>query len=328
MGYKVKILSAEDIKKSVKMDEAINVVGEAFKQLSEGEANVPERIHLEIPEYKTTSLIMSAYLPQNKKIGLKIINLCDDNPLKNLPLAHAVIILSNAENGIPLAIMDGSYLTALRTGAASGIATKILSREDSEIVAIFGAGIQGRKQLEAVCCVRPIKKAYIFEINYERAKSFKEEMSKKLSMEIEIAESEEVLLNVDIICTATTSKNPVFNDKNIKEGVHINAIGSYKPHVREIPGETVSRAKVVVDNYESCLKEAGDLIIPIKEKLINRKHIYAEIGEIIAGLKQGRASEKEITFFKSVGNAVQDVAVASLALKNSLNKNLGIEITL
>ena len=328
MSYKLKIFSAEDIKKAITMDEAIEAVRKAFKQLSIGKAVVPPRINLEIPEYKTTALIMSAYLPENKQIGLKLINLCENNPSRNLPLAYAIVIVSDAINGIPIAIMDGSYLTALRTGAASGVATDILSRKDSKKVAIFGAGIQGRTQLEAVCTVRNIEKAFIFDLNPEKAKLFKREMDKKLSIEIEIGESIEVISEVDIICTATTSKTPVFPDKYIKKGVHINAIGSYKPNVREIPGETIARAKVVVDKYESCLKEAGDLIIPLKQKLINEKHIHAEIGEIIAGLKPGRTSYEEITFFKSVGNAVQDLAVSSLVLSKLQNETFGLEIQL
>jgi ornithine cyclodeaminase/alanine dehydrogenase-like protein (mu-crystallin family) len=221
--------------------------------------------------------------------------------------------------------MDGSYLTALRTGAGSGAATDLLARKDSQIAAIFGAGVQGRTQLEAVCAIRPIKEAYVFDVIPENAKKFADEMSEKLSITVHIAQSNEDLQHVDVICTATTALEPVFSDNNLKEGVHINAIGSYKPHVREIPEETVLKAKIVVDHKDSSLSEAGDLIIPLEKGLITEDHIYAEIGEIIANKKLGRTSESEITIFKSVGNAVQDLATASQVLIAAEEQKLGIK---
>lgn len=313
----LKFFTAEDIERALPMHQAIESAKEAFIQLSSGQAVAPPRTHLEAPEYKTTALIMPSYLPKFKQIGLKLISLCDNNPGKGLPLVHALVIVMDAATGIPLAVMDGSYLTALRTGAASGAATDVLAREDARVVAIFGAGIQGRTQLEAVAAVRPVRKAYVIDLDAERARRYAREMGEKLSIELEVAKSTEALAEADIICTATTSPKPVFLDQELKPGVHINAIGSYKPHVREIPGETVVRAKIIVDQRDSSLSEAGDLIIPLQQGLINERHIYAEIGEILAGLKPGRSSENEITLFKSVGNAIQDLAAASSVLKNA-----------
>jgi ornithine cyclodeaminase/alanine dehydrogenase-like protein (mu-crystallin family) len=234
----------------------------------------------------------------------------------------------DASNGRPIALIEGSSLTAIRTGAASGLATKLLARESSETVAIFGAGLQGETQLGAVCAVRPIRKAWIFDLDKDKATNFACELSKKLSIEIEVSKSPADLKYADIICTATTSEKPVFKDANIKDGVHINAIGAFKPYVHEIPVETVVRARVVVDHLESCLTEAGDLIIPLNEGLITREHILAEIGDIASKNLMIRKSESDITFFKTVGNAVQDLYAANLILKNARKNNLGIELNM
>jgi ornithine cyclodeaminase/alanine dehydrogenase-like protein (mu-crystallin family) len=308
----LRYITTEEIKQTLTVAEAIRAVKEALVQISTGQARVPVRTSLEIPEFRTTVLVMPAYLPRTKRIGLKLISLCEDNPAKGLPLAQAVTLIMDAERGTPLAVMDASYLTAVRTGAASGAATDALARKDARVAAIFGAGVQGKTQLEAVAAVRPIRKVLVFDVDPRAASDYAKEMGQKLSLDVEPASSPEALRQADIICTATTSVVPVFSDRNLKPGVHINAIGSYKPHVREIPGETIKRAGVYVDQRQACLEEAGDLSIPLREKLIDEGHIRAEIGEVLAGLKPGRSSEDEVTVFKSVGNAALDLAVASL----------------
>lgn len=311
---RMRYITDEEVRRALTMPKAIRAVKEAFIQLSTGQARVPARTSLEIPEFRTTALVMPAYLPRTKRLGLKLISLCEDNPAKGLPLAQAVAILMDAELGTPLAVMNASYLTAVRTGAASGAATDALALKDARVVAIFGAGVQGRTQLEAIAAVRPIRKAFVFDLDPRAAADYAKEMGRKLSLDVEPASSPGALRQADVICTATTSAVPVFSDGDLKPGVHINAIGSYKPHVREIPGETIRRARVYVDQRQACLEEAGDLIIPLREKLIDEGHIRAEIGEVLAGLKPGRSSDDEVTVFKSVGNAALDLAMASLVV--------------
>lgn len=311
---RMRYITDEEVRRALTMPEAIRAVKEAFIQLSTGQARVPVRTSLEIPEFRTTALVMSAYLPRTKRLGLKLISLCEDNPAKGLPLAQAVAILMDAELGTPLAVMDASYLTAVRTGAASGAATDALALKDARVVAIFGAGVQGKTQLEAVAAVRSIRKALVFDVDPRAAADYAKEMGQKLSLDVKPASSPEALREADVICTATTSAVPVFSDGDLKPGVHINAVGSYKPHIREIPGETIRRARVYVDQRQACLEEAGDLIIPLREKLIDEGHIRAEIGEVLAGLKPGRSSDDEVTVFKSVGNAALDLAMASLVV--------------
>jgi ornithine cyclodeaminase/alanine dehydrogenase-like protein (mu-crystallin family) len=316
-------LSSVDIKNAISMSEAIGLMKEAFIQLSAGSASVPLRTKIDMPHANGTALFMPAYLPRNEQYSLKAVSLFKDNPSRELPLIHALVVLFDATDGRPLALMNGETITALRTGAASGLATDLLARKDSQIAFIFGAGTQGRSQLEAICCARTIRKAYIFDIHREVAEIFSREMSKKLDIPVVVADSMDFLRQADVICTATTSPQPVFQHAYLKSGVHINAVGSYKPTEREIPGETIQAAKIIVDQQQACLSEAGDIVIPIQEGLIKPDYIYAEIGEIAAGIKQGRSTQDEITLFKSVGNAVQDLVVASRLLENAAKLSLG-----
>jgi ornithine cyclodeaminase/alanine dehydrogenase-like protein (mu-crystallin family) len=324
----IRIITAEEVKQALPMKKAIEIMKEAYVQITKNKAVIPTRIHLGIPESKGDALIMPIYMPDNERIGLKCITLFDNNPSIGLPLIHALVVVFDSTNGRPLALMDGSYLTALRTGAGSGAATDLLARKDSSVAAIFGAGVQGRTQLEAICSIRAIEKAIVFETDEKRAQAFQKEMSERLSIAIEIAKKPIELQQADIISTATSSHKPVFSDENLKSGAHINAIGSYKPHVRELPTETIKKAKVVVDHYESCLTEAGDILIPIQEGAINKEHIYAELGEIILQEKQSRTSNEDITIFKSVGNAIQDLMTANQILIAAEKLNLGTEISL
>ena len=310
----VRYVTTEEIRGVLTMPAAIRAVAAALVELSTGRALVPPRTSLEIPGTRTTALVMPAYLPGPRRIGLKLISLCEDNPAKGLPFAQAITIVMDAELGTPLAVLEAGYLTAVRTGAASGVATDALARKDARVAAIFGAGVQGRTQLEAIAAVRPLRKAYVVDIDAKAAAAFAAEMGHALGLEIEPADAPTALRDADIISTATTSTEPVFRDGDLKPGVHINAVGSYKPHVRELPGETVRRSRLFVDERRACLEEAGDIIIPLREGLIDEGHIRAEIGEVLAGLKPGRRSDDEITVFKAVGIAVEDLAVAALVL--------------
>jgi ornithine cyclodeaminase/alanine dehydrogenase-like protein (mu-crystallin family) len=227
--------------------------------------------------------------------------------------------------------MDGTYLTALRTGAASGVATDLLARKDARVAAIFGAGAQGRTQLLAVCEVRDIERAWVYDVNPQAAERFAQQMAGKgrVPADLRVASSPaEAVREADVVCTATTSRTPVFADEDLKPGVHVNAVGSFTPEMQEIPGQTVARARIVVCSREVCLAETGDLIIPIREGLITEHDIYAELGEIAAGIKPGRDNAEEITLYKSVGNAVQDVSVARRVIEEAQRLRLGGEVEL
>jgi ornithine cyclodeaminase len=228
-----------------------------------------------------------------------------------------------------MALLEGSSLTAIRTGAASGAAIDLLSRPESKVVAIFGAGAQGRTQLEAVCSTRKIETTYIFDSTPEKAKSFADAMRGKgrIPNDVRVALSpNEAIENADIICTATTSMKPVFNDQNVKPGTHISAVGSYTPEMQEVPAETLQRAKIFLDSRSASLEEAGDLIQPLRLGLFAESHICGELGEVVLGKIPGRQSPEEITYFKSVGIAVQDAMAAQVALKNAREMKVGTEV--
>ena len=329
---KLRILSGADVRQSVTMAEAIQVVREAYIQLSTGQAVVPLRTPVPVKEREGVALFMPAYLATSNALGAKIVSVFPHNLERGLPLIHAAVIVVDAETGRPEAIMDGTYLTALRTGAASGVATDLLARPDSRIAAIFGAGAQARTQLEAVCTVRPIERVWVYDAVPERAVAYVKEMrarGQSLPAGIFVADSPaQAVCEADVICTATTSSRPVFDDADLKPGVHLNGIGAYTPEMQEIPAATVARARVVVDSRDASLAEAGDLIIPLREGVIAEADIHGEIGEVAAGGIPGRESDQEVTFFKSVGVAVQDVAVAELILRQAAELGLGVEAEL
>ena len=329
---KLKILSRDDVTRAVSMAEAIKAVKKGFIQLSAGMADVPLRIQVPVKKRSGLTLFMPAYLTKSETIGAKIVSVFPNNRRRGLPTIHALVIVVDAKTGQPLAAMDGTYLTALRTGAASGLATDLLARKDSRVVAIFGAGTQARTQLEAVCTVRDIEKAWVFDVRTRIARAFVREMKEKgspIPADIRVAQTKkQALREADVVCTATTSFRPVFADSDLKLGVHINGVGSYTPEMQEVPARTVVRSKVVVDSREASLAEAGDLIISIDGGLISNKNIHGEIGDVAAGKVPGRESEEETTFFKSVGLAVQDVAVAERVLQRAEELGLGLDVEL
>lgn len=329
---KLRVLSGDDVRRAITMAEAIQAVKEAYVQLSAGQAIVPLRTPVPVEGRGGVTLFMPAYLAKSDAMGAKIVSVFPGNLAQGLPTIHAMVIVVNAETGQPNAIMDGTYLTALRTGAASGVATDLLARPDARVVAIMGAGAQGRTQLEAVCAVRPIEKVWVLDANPETAAIYVEDMRRRgrpIPEAFSIAtSSSEALRDADVICTATTSTRPVFADAELKPGAHINGIGAYTPEMQEVPAETVARSRVVVDSRSATLAEAGDLIIPIQQGMMAADDIHGEIGEVAAGLIPGRQSAEEITFFKSVGVAVQDVAVAGAILRRAAELGLGIEVEL
>lgn len=327
---KLRVLSALEIRQALPMRSAVEGMKLAFRELSTGEAVVPPRLHLAIPKHEADVLCMPAYSPTLSRVGVKVLSLVPGNREVGLPFIQALVLVLDAATGSPLAIMDGASLTAIRTGAASGAATDLLARADAAKAAIFGAGIQARTQLEAVCAVRPIRTASVCDVAFERASAFAGEMTAALGIPVcAAATSAEALDGADVVCTATTSPTPVFADGELAPGAHINAVGSYKPHVREIPPETVARAWVAVDQIEAAWEEAGDLIMPLRAGLIGKQHIRAEIGELVAGTQSAPTdSPRGITFFKSVGLAVQDLVAAEYVLRRAQELGIGTEVAL
>lgn len=322
------ILNAEDVKTTLPMKEAIEAMKAAYASLTDGTADVPQRIHLSVPNHDAISLFMPAYLKNeaDEALAVKIVSLFPGNPARGLAYIQAAVLVLETDTGRANALLEGSTLTAIRTGAGSGAAIDLLARKDSKVLAIFGAGPQGKTQLEAACAVREIEKVFIYNPTQAKAEKFVEEMS-AIHKNIHIAKNpKEAIEDADIICTATGSTQAVFDDKDIKAGTHISAIGAYTPEMQELPIETVARSKIVVDSFGTVMSEAGDIVKALKANLITEKNIHAELGEIVLGKKVGRENEEEITFFKSVGNAAQDAMAAQVALKNAKKMKIGQEV--
>ena len=309
-------LSDADVEKLLNMKEAIETVEEAFREYAKGNVVLPSRSTIMIPKYNGSISFMPSYLTELDAQATKIISIYPDNREKGLPTTIAWIIVNDPKTGLVKAFMDATYLTAMRTGAITGVAAKYLAPKDSRTVAIFGAGVQGRTQTWSACTVRDIKQVFVYDLYKEAREKFAEEMTEKLGIDvIPVNSGEEACINADIVLTATTSSKPVIKRSWLKEKVHVSAIGAFYPDWRELDTATVAESKLVVDDKESIMHEAGDILIPIQERAITMNHIYSELKEIVSGKKVGRTSEDNITVFKSVGIAIQDSSVANLVLK-------------
>ncbi len=324
---KLRILSAAEVQRALPMPEAIEGMKAAFGQLASGEATVPLRTQVDVPRSNGVSIFMPAYLAASDDLAVKIVSVFPNNPQRQLPTIHGVVLALDAQTGQPLALLEGGTLTAIRTGAGSGAATDLLARPNARVVAIIGSGVQARTQLEAVCTVRDIEEVRVYSLDAEHARTFAQEMAGQgpIPNVIEVVDSPAVAVRgADIICTATTSSAPVFPGDMLSEGAHINAVGSFRSDMQEVDVTTILRSLVVVDSREAVMAEAGDLLKPMATGEIDANHIYAELGEIVNGTRPGRTSPEQITYFKSVGVAVQDAVAASLALKNAEEQQLGI----
>ncbi len=325
---KIRVLSGQELSKVLTMKDCINAMKDAFSALWKGEVEVPLRTGIDMVPDNGGALFMPVYLSNISRVGIKTVMINKDNPGKGLPFIHAMVMLFDSHTGAPLALMDGEVITAMRTGAVSGLATTLLGREDAKVAAVIGTGTQGETQLEAVCCARKIDRAYVFDLDRDRAEAYAVKMSKKLEIEVVRATSEKMLLKADVVCTSTSSQKPVFDDANIANGTHINGVGSYRPDMAEIAPRTIQRAKVIVDQKKGCLSEAGDLIQAIQQGFITADHIHGELGDVINESVPARENDREITVFKSVGIAVQDLVTADLALKLAKQAGIGREIIL
>lgn len=325
-------LTQRDVYDLVPMRVAIDLMKHVFRDLSEGKVVSPLRTPVEVPEVSGITLFMPAFVPSAAGLGVKVVSVFPGNASLGKPTIHAAVVTVDPLTGEPLAVLDGTYLTALRTGAASGAATDALARPDARVLTVIGAGAQGPTQAWAVTCVRPIERIYVYDLHADRAAGFERrlrDLEPSLTASVVPAtDLSAVLRESDVICTATTARSPVFSDSDLKPGVHINAIGAFTPEMQEIPPETVARAYVVVDSVEAVLAEAGDLIQPLQQGIVTREHLSTELGQILAGKAPGRTSDDQITLFKSVGNAVQDMITAAYAVREALASGRGQQIDL
>ena len=329
------VLKESDISSIITMSDIISADKEALSIYSNQQSNIPLRTNIDVPEFNGQCLFMNGYAAPAKALGVKIVSVYPDNINKNLTSVPATMVLVNAETGIVNALIDGTYLTRLRTGAISGLATEILSRKDSKIFALFGTGGQAITQLEAVLTVRKIELVKVYDLFYDRAQDFAKRMNELYSKKfngvkiIAVKNSDEAVEDADIITTVTTSKKPVFNAEKVKKNAHINGVGSYTPDMCEIPEEILVKAnKIYVDTKDGAINESGDLIQPIKKGLIKVEKINGELGEVINGKIKGRENDEEMTFFETTGSAVLDLVAAQKIYELAKKNNIGQVIDL
>lgn len=313
------LLSLDEVKQSITMNQAIDAMERAFIQLAQHETELPLRTGLSIASEDALMLTMPAYLSKDHALGLKVVSIFPQNVKKNKPSIHGLMMLLDASSGEAKALMDAAFLTALRTGAVSGLATKYFAKENAHHVAIIGSGVQAKTQLAAVAAVRNITKVSIWSRNIIHAKQFAKELAAQYDVHAYDAVAA-AIQDADIICTATNSTEPLIMLEDIKPDVHINAIGSHSPLMQEISTNVLGHSIVIVDQLEAALAESGEIIHAIKEQRLNSTSII----EIGAWLMQKQHDYKnQRTVFKSVGLAIQDISVATVVYGHAIDQNLG-----
>ena len=301
MSSEVPLIGAEELRARLPMSDAIDALETAFR--TGDPSGGPLRTHLETPA--GSLVLMPVTGPAG--VGVKVVTITPSNPGRDVPLLHAVYALFDPDTQAPAAILDGEALTALRTAAVSGLATRYLANEGAARLVIFGAGVQARAHLEAMLAVRPIERVVVVSRSPDRASALADH-ARAAGIEAAVGEPGAVA-DADVVCTCTTSEDPVFDGSALADGAHVNAVGSYQPHTRELDTETIRHGRVVVETREVALAEAGDLLIPIDEGAIGPDHVVADLRELVRGAQVRRSSE-DVTVFESVGMAFEDLAVA------------------
>ncbi len=312
----LRIFSAQEVKEALPMSAAIDAMRSAFAQLASAQVHMPLRSATKNPRQDATTLCMPAYLENSQQLGVKIVSIFPHNLRVGLATINGIVITINAKTGQPEAILEGSTLTAIRTGAVSGLATDLLAAKDASSVAILGTGAQAYSQLEAVCCVRDIKKVYVYSRSLKNAQCFANNIQSDKVVITATDVVREATQHADIICTATPSTSPIVDLADVKPGVHINAVGSHTHEMMELSTALLAAAKVYVDERAAALAEAGEIIHAIQANALQADQLY-ELGQLILNARLGRESPQQITVFKSVGLAIQDVSAASAALENA-----------
>lgn len=326
------ILNKNDIENIFSMKDAINASKDALMLYSNNKTIIPLRINIDIKKHNANSLYMPGYVEEANALGLKIVSVFPNNTNKDLPVVVGSVILLDSSTGEVAALLDGTYITKLRTGAVSGAATDLLSSPQSKIFTLIGSGGQAESQLEAVLNVRDIELVKIHSKTKHKARDFAKKMSDKYGEKfgvriIDIEDVDLAIEDADVITAITTSETAVFDGRKVKKGAHINGVGSYTPNMQELDEYIITNAdKVYVDTEDGVLNEAGDFIIPIKNSSYKKENLKGELGQLILGQIKGRENDKEITIFKSTGTAVLDLVVSSRVYETALNKKVGTMI--
>ena len=326
------ILNKEEIQKCLPMKEAIEVCKKSLKDYSENKTNIPLRINLPVEKYNGQALFMPGSISSNEeKVGIKIVSVYPNNAQYNLPSVPSTVLMIDSKTGIVNGLLDGTYLTALRTAALQGAATDILARKDSKIATLIGTGGQAFEQARALLTVRNLEELRVVGRNFEKTKKFVEKLKNELSEFstniLAYEHANEAVKDSDIITTVTTSTTPTFDAKYVKDGTHINGIGSFTPDMIELPTELINKNnKIYFDTNDGVLSEAGDILLPLDNELITKNDFKGELGDLVLNPATGRENNNEITIFKSVGTAVLDIACGYEIISKAQELNLGTKV--
>lgn len=325
------ILSRADIQRCFPVTDAIDAMRTAFSALQTRQAQTPQRLAVNLPE-QSVALLMPSFIDTHEEaaFALKVVTVVPHNPSRNLPRLYATVLLLDAMTGQTLAIMEGGWLTAMRTGAVSGLATDLLARHNADVLALFGAGVQAPLQVLAIDAVRPLREVRVVNRNEEHYHTFAAAMQTLLGPNCppirRAANSREALHGASLVACATVATSPLFSWNEIAPGTHINAIGAFTPEMCEIDAATLAHARIVVDQREAALAEAGDLLQALQAGAIDGADTWTELGELVTATRSGRQTSDEVTVFKSVGIGVQDIAAALWVYKQARMLGVGIEV--
>lgn len=324
------ILAEKELRQLLKMADVIDAVEGGFRALARGDAVAPPRLHLDIPESSGVMLTMPARarLGAESVLGIKTVTVFENNPARNLDSVQAVYLLMDGETGAPLALMEGRFITAIRTAATSALATRLLASDGKKRLAVFGAGVQARFHIEAMLEVAAVEIIMIASRTEAKAIALRESMASLYDLPFDVVPAERAASTANLICTCTGSPAPLFDGSLIQPGTHINAVGAFTPATRELDTETVRRARVFVDAEEAAGQEAGDILIPIAEGVIDSSHVKGALAELVTGKVPGRVSPEEITIFKSSGVAIEDLVTARLAYERASALGIGATVAL
>ncbi len=298
------------------MPDVIEAVEEGFRSVGEKD-DVPVRLPVRVADRSAVALFMPAYLHGSRTLGAKVVSAFHDNPARGLPMITGFYVLCDAETGRLIALMDATFLTGIRTAAASAVATKYLARKDARILGIIGTGVQGRFHVDAIRAVRAIEEIVVYNRTVDRGRIFVEDLDSR-GISCRLADTAaECAAEADVLAVCTSSKTPLFDGGLVRPGTHVNAVGVFTPDSQELDSALIRRARVYVDTYEGAFEEAGDIIVPLRAGDITRDHVRAELTELVTGRKDGRTGDGQITVFKSVGYAMEDAVTARLAYERA-----------
>jgi ornithine cyclodeaminase/alanine dehydrogenase-like protein (mu-crystallin family) len=321
------IVGGADVRRALPMSDCIEAVDRAMRALSELRADVPLRTIMLLPGGRNFYGVMPGYLDDPRALGAKILTVYPDNTKRGLPSHVGLVVLFDTEIGVPLAVMDAAELTAIRTAAASAVATRALARQEASHLAILGTGDQAVTHLEAISNVRKLQTVHVWGRSSEKAERLAEEQGSKLSLRIEVSKTaEEAVRGADIVCTVTASHEPVLSGAWLQPGAHVNLVGSSRLTSREADDEVVSRSRFFVDSRTSARAEAGELRHAMDAGKVSDRHVLGEIGEVLGGGVVGRTSDSDITVYKSLGVAVQDLAAAHVVYDRALRSHYGTRV--